>query len=281
MKFTKIPADTFNQIQLNAGILAESFDPATQTIDGIVAATSGGVNFTAVPSYTDYGDDIDNCPKNTKELKKLDSIDVKISGTAVTMTAEHAKKLIAAADVDELDATHIVPRKDLAEDDFEDLWWVGDYSSENNGDDAGFIAIHMMNTLSTGGFAIQSGDKAKGTFAFEYTAHASIAAQDVVPYELYIKEGGANPTPYVVLKKHVVTLTEGDSFTLRAAVLPADSVVTWTSADDNTAEVTSGGVITGIAAGSTIITATITVDGVDYDDTCTVIVEAAPEPSEP
>ena len=39
MKFTKIPADTFKQIQLNAGILVESFDPATQTIDGIIAAT--------------------------------------------------------------------------------------------------------------------------------------------------------------------------------------------------------------------------------------------------
>ncbi len=47
----------------------------------------------------------------------------------------------------------------------------------------------MMNALSTGGFQLQSGDNAKGQFAFEYTAHYSMAAPDTVPFELYIKAG--------------------------------------------------------------------------------------------
>lgn len=47
----------------------------------------------------------------------------------------------------------------------------------------------MMNSLSTAGFAIQTGDKVKGQFAFEYTAHYSMTAQDTVPFEVYVKAG--------------------------------------------------------------------------------------------
>ena len=49
----------------------------------------------------------------------------------------------------------------------------------------------MMNTLSTGGFQIQSTDRAKGKFNFEYTAHYSMDAQTVVPFEVYVKAGEA------------------------------------------------------------------------------------------
>ena len=75
MKFRKIPENTFKNIVLNAGVLLSSFTPATPTIEdtNILGATTGGINFTATPSFTDFGEDIDNCPKNMKELKKLDS----------------------------------------------------------------------------------------------------------------------------------------------------------------------------------------------------------------
>ena len=75
MKFTKIPSDAFQKLQINAGILTTDFTPATGTIGeaGQIGATTGGVNFTATPAYSDFGEDIDNCPKNMKELKKLDS----------------------------------------------------------------------------------------------------------------------------------------------------------------------------------------------------------------
>ena len=53
----------------------------------------------------------------------------------------------------------------------------------------GFIAIHMMNTLSTGGFSIQSENKSNSTFAFEFTAYYSIANQAQVPFEVYVKTG--------------------------------------------------------------------------------------------
>lgn len=191
MKYTQIPADTFKQIQLNAGILVENFVPATGTITNIIGATSGGVTFEAAPTYTDYGEDIDNCPKNTKELKRLDSWEAKLSGTFITVTAEMVARLIASADIDTADETHIVPRNDLSQDDFKDIWWVGDYSEKNGEKNGGFCAIHLLNGLSTGGFKIAATEKAKGTFDFEFTGHYSIDAQDTVPFEVYVKAGTA------------------------------------------------------------------------------------------
>ena len=191
MKFTQIPTNTFKELQLNAGILTSNFTPATGTVESntILGATSGGINFTATPSYTDLGDDIDNCPKNMMELKKLDSWEAKISGTFLTVNTTQAKSLLAAADVGSSDTTKVMPRNDVAPTDFDDIWWIGDYSDKNGATNGGYIAIHMMNALSTGGFQIQSGDKAKGQFAFEYTAHYSMNAADTVPFEIYIKAG--------------------------------------------------------------------------------------------
>ena len=193
MKFTQIPTDTFKQIQLNAGVIAKSFTPATGTLEAsdILGATSGGISFEATPTFTDYGEDIDNCPKNMKELKKLDSWEAKMSGTFVTLTADIAKTLIAAADADVDDAGHIVPRNDLADSDFSDLWWIGDYSDQNGDTNGGYCAIHLKNSLSTGGFKIQSTDKAKGTFSFEFTGHYSMTDPDSVPFEVYVKAGTA------------------------------------------------------------------------------------------
>jgi len=198
MKFTQIPNDTFQKLQLNAGILVKSFAPETGTITDIIGATSGGVSFTATPSFSDFGEDIDNAPKNTKELKKLDSWEVSMTGSFVTVDSASAKMLVGAGDtstVASTNVTKITPRNDVADADFTDIWWVGDYSDQNTDGGqnvtAGFIAIHMMNSLSTGGFALQTSDRAKGTFAFTFTGHYSISAQDTVPYELYVKQGTA------------------------------------------------------------------------------------------
>lgn len=272
MKFTQIPANTFQNLQMNAGILVSGFSPATGEVTGLLGATTGGVQFTDAVEYSDFGEDIDNCPKNTKELKHLDSHEVKMSGTFVTIDATQAKRLAGAADADSLDATHIIPRNDLLQTDFEDLWWIGDYSDVNTGANAGYLAIHLKNALNTGGFQIQSGDKAKGQFAFEFTGHYSINAQAEVPYEIYIKGSGAVETPSVLIDKKSVTIAVDGTDTLTATTIPAGATVTWTSSDTTTATV-SGGVVTAKAEGNCIITASITQDGVTYSDTCTVIVE--------
>lgn len=193
MKFTKIPSDAFQKLQINAGILTTDFTPATGTIGdaGQIGATTGGVNFTATPTYSDFGEDIDNCPKNMKELKKLDSWEVKMTGTFVNADTAIAKLLCGAADIGTSDTTKVTPRNDLSSADFDDIWLVGDYSDKNGETNGGFIAIKLLNALSTGGFQLQTADKAKGQFAFEFTGHYSMSAQDTVPFEIYIKAGTA------------------------------------------------------------------------------------------
>ena len=190
MKYTKIPETTFKNLQLNAGVLLSAFNPESATVanESIIGATTGGVNFTATPTFSDYGEDIDNCPKNMKELKKLDAWEINMSGTYITVDANAVKTLVGAADVS---GNKITPRNDLKLTDFTDVWWVGDYSDQNGETNGGFVAIHMMNTLSTGGFAIKSSDNGKGNFAFTYTAHYSISAQDTLPFEVYVKAGTA------------------------------------------------------------------------------------------
>lgn len=195
MKFTRIPETAFQSLQLNAGILLRDFTPGTGMVDeaDIMGATSGGVNFTATPTYSDFGEDIDNAPVNVLELKRLDSWEVTMSGTFVTVDTTLAKELIGAADIGGSDTTKVTPRNDLLETDFQDIWWVGDYSDKNGDTNGGYVAIHMLNGLSTGGFQLQSGNREKGQFAFEFTGHYSIDAQDTVPFEVYVKAGTAEP----------------------------------------------------------------------------------------
>lgn len=276
MKYTKIPADAFSKIQMNAGILVRDFNPTTGEATGLFGATTGGLQFTATPAFTDFGEDIDNCPKNMLELKKLDSWDVTMGGTFVTVDTATAKILVAAADIDSNDSGHIIPRRDLIAADFQDIWWIGDYSNVNTGENAGFCAVHLMNALNTGGFQIKSTDKGKGNFAFTFTGHVSMSAQDVVPFEIYIKEGGVEPQPSISLDKHVADINVDGTVTLVATTVPDDATVTWSSASESVATV-SDGVVTGEGEGNTIITASITVEGVTYDDTCTVVVTAVAE----
>ncbi len=182
LKYTKYPVNTFEKLVLNAGIMVDTFDPATETIGNILGATTGGFNFTATPSFLDFGEDIDNCPKNTKELMQTDDIEIQATGTLLTIDTAMVTRLAALADIDATDTKKVNFRRDLKQSDFQDVWIIADYG------EGGYIAIHMKNVLSTGGFAIQTTDKGKAQFAFTFRAHFSMDAQDEVPCEIYIGE---------------------------------------------------------------------------------------------
>ena len=275
LKFTQIPVDTFQKLQLNAGILVDGFNPATGVIGNILGATSGGITFQTNPTFSDWGEDVDNCPNNMKELKHLDGYDPQVSGDFLSVTAAVVKKMIGAADIDTNDGTHVVPRAQLESGDFHELWWIGDYSDKNTGSTAGFLAIKLLNALNTSGFQIKSEKNAKGKMSFEFHGHYSMDSQDTVPFEIYCKAGTTSTAPYITLDRHSETIKVGDKFTLGASVNPLGQTITWTSSATAKATVTSGGEVEGKATGTTIITASITVDSVTYTDTCTIIVEAA------
>lgn len=182
-RFTVIPADTFEQIQLDAGVMLKTFDPASPTAPlstNIITATTGGISISCVPTYSDMGEDVDNCPANMKELKHLDSWACSMATTALGTSPEMIKMALGAADLD--GTTKILPRRDLEQTDFSDLWWVGDRA------DGGLVAIKLKNALSTGGFTLQTSKNGKGQTSLELTGHVSMSAQDVVPMEFYSME---------------------------------------------------------------------------------------------
>lgn len=281
MKYTQIPVDTFQKLQMNAGILVDSFNPDTGEIGNLLGATTGGIQFATNPSFVDFGEDIDNCPNNTKELKRITAYDPQMSGTFLTASTTQAKRLVGAADIAAGDSKKIVPRGNLKTADFADLWWIGDYSEVNedgsgleSSRSAGFLAIHLLNALNTSGFQIQSTKQAKGQMSFEFHGHYSIDDIDRVPFEIYIKSGSDVVVPAIELTKHAIQVAIGSTKALHGTVTPANTTITWSSSDSTVASVSSG-TVTGVAAGTCIITAAITVDGVTYNDTCTVVVPAA------
>lgn len=198
MQYTKVPADTFKQLVFNAGIIVSGsgFTPSTGTVTAanILYATSGGMQFNSNPTYRNDGEGMDNVPENTYQLMHLQSFDPTLSGTALTVTPEIAKKHVGAADIDASNAAHIVPRSDLTAADFEDIWFIADYSDKNTGNSAGFVAIHIMHALNTAGFQLQTGKDEKGQLAFEYHGHYDITDMDTIPFEIYVKSG-TTPTP--------------------------------------------------------------------------------------
>lgn len=191
MKYTKVSSEVFKHIQLGAGVVTSTFDISSGSVTDadIIGETSGGVNFKDEVEYSDFGEDIDNMPTNTKELKRIDARTATMSGTFISITPTLAKRLMAAADVT---GNKITPRMTLVDADFADAWWIGDYSDVNTGETAGYIAIHLINTINTNGFEIQSSNDGKGTFPFEFTAHFSLSAPDTVPYEVYVSVGTAS-----------------------------------------------------------------------------------------
>ena len=274
MKFTTVATDAFQKFQLNAGILLTDFDPTDPVVDRstIFAATSGGASFTVSPEFVDFGEDVDNVPANTMELKVLQSVTATMSGTLKTVDTSVTKRLMAAADIGP--NGKLTPRADLVSGDFFDLWWVGDYSNVNTGDGAGFMAIKLVNALSTGGFSLQPNDKGKGDFAFEFTGHYTIDDMSVLPYEIYIQAGnedaGEEPdTTLAALSITGVTLSptfSATTTTYTASTTATSNVINATATDATNATVVirngSTTVTSGNAAtwetGSNTVTVTVT-----------------------
>ena len=190
MKFTVIPESTFDELQLDAGVLLSTFDPenpAEPNDEDIICATTGGINVSCVPTFSDLGEDVDNCPNGMMELKHLDSWECTMSFTALGTSPEMIRLALGCADVTALTGK-IVPRRDLEQTDFADIWWVGDKAN------GGLVAVKLKNALSTGGFVLQTTKNAKGQVTVTLTGHVSIESQSTMPMEFYSLDGAGGAT---------------------------------------------------------------------------------------
>ena len=80
-------------------------------------------------------------------------------------------------------------------------------------------------------------------------------------------------TPHVSIQETTASVAVSGTVKLTIdSIYPANSTVTWTSGTQAKATVDSDGTVHGVAAGSSVITASITVGGTTYTDTCTVTV---------
>jgi hypothetical protein len=202
-KFTVMPQNTFESLQLDAGVILKRFNPANPIApadEDIVCATTGGINVSCVPTYSDLGEDVDNCPVNMKELKHLDSWECKVSFTSLGTSAEGIRLALGAADINATTGA-IKPRRDLKQSDFTDLWWVGDRA------DGGLVAVQIKNALATAGFTLQTTKSGKGTTSVELTGHVSINAQEEMPMAFYSQDPSEITTYYVSQTLSHVTST--------------------------------------------------------------------------
>ena len=277
--FTVIPESTFEELQLDAGVLLNTFNPASPAApadSAIICATTGGINASCVPTYSDLGEDVDNCPNNTKELKHLDSWECKLSFTSLGTSPENIRLALGAADVTAASGM-ITPRRNLTQTDFADLWWVGDRA------DGGFVAIQLKNALSTGGFTLQTTKNGKGQVTVELTGHVSINAQNTMPMVFYSIDGdglatlrltsfgGASGKTAITMSGYTPSGTESLKYKLGSAPVSVayDDVLSsgwtaWNGTDEITATtgqyITVAVVVTASnkarAAGSVMVTAT-------------------------
>lgn len=195
-KFTQIRKDAFEQIQADTGVLLKNFDPETATFqnEDIITTTSGGITINCTPTYSDWGEDIDNVPNDMKEFKHLDSWECTIETTAIDTSPEMIRLALGSADID---GSEITPRASLKQTDFTDLWWVGDKIS------GGLVACKILNALSTSGLSLKTGKNEKGQMSITLTGHVSINNQGVMPMKFISTDVPTeNDTETVSLNKY-------------------------------------------------------------------------------
>lgn len=189
-KYTQIPQDTFDALQLDAGILLYNFNIAEATAGksagftdaDFICATTGGITAECSAEYSDLAEDVDNAPVNMKEFLHLDGWTCTLGFTSLSNDIDGIKLALGAADVDK-NAHKVTPRRDVKQSDFTDVWWVGDKAN------GGFVAIHLINALSSEGFSLKTEKAGKGQTDVTLTGYVSLAEQNKVPMEFYSIDG--------------------------------------------------------------------------------------------
>lgn len=178
-KFYAIPQDTFESMELEAGMLLKKLNIETMeepADEDIICATTGGITINITPTFVDNGSDVDNCPNNMMELKDVTGWDCSIQITALGTSPEMIRRSLGVADIN---GNEITPRNYIKLTDFQDIYWAGDKAN------GGAVVAHLFNALSTAGLSLKTSKGGKGQTSVTFTGHVSIKQQDVVPIKFY------------------------------------------------------------------------------------------------
>lgn len=189
-----IRVETFQNLQLNAGIFIKNLDTATPTDsaalkeaiadeieDGanILGATRGGGNFVA--TRTIRTPEVDGMRYPFKGSDFVDQIDANINTTLVEVTPANVVACLgsATATTNGKKTTIKMHTAIRSTDYINNLCWVGDLA------DGRLVCIKLLNALNTADFSLNFTDKGEGTLAAEFHARqASVADYDEAPFEI-------------------------------------------------------------------------------------------------
>ena len=202
---TALRADTFNNLQLNAGIVIKNLvytgtgaptDAATlkTLIAGIVSgsagstgkgdllgATRGGGTFTVTREMRTP--EIDGMRYGFKGSDFVDSTDAYLSTTLLEVTADNIKALLGSGtSTTSGKITTIKMNTAISTSDYlTNICWVGDISGGQ------MALICLKNAMNTADFTLTYTDKGEGTLAAEFHARqAAVDDYDEAPFEVLI-----------------------------------------------------------------------------------------------
>lgn len=198
---TSLRPETFENLQLNAGVFLVNFDASTFTDaatledgilaaleqgDSILGATIGGGTFNATPSIRTIEADGMRYPVIGSTVN--DMWTVKLNTTLKEVTPANFQRALISCDMDtsKENVTVLTVRTDIEEKDYiPKLSWVGDTSK-------GFVMIELDNALNLAGASFTFTDKGEGTIPVEFQAHVSELDQmDKAPFRVYFFDEAA------------------------------------------------------------------------------------------
>lgn len=178
---------TIVNLQLNAGVLLTKYKKGTDIEeDDIIGATRGGGSFTAVPTVHQAA--IDGAPTYTKGLERVDDWVITLNATMVELNDDAVSRALGVGVVktggDTADTVFTVKRT-VNDEDYKDLYWVGDLSNGQN------VVIKIKNALNTSGLNLTFSDRGEGTYALALIGHFTTEDLDTAPFELTIERATA------------------------------------------------------------------------------------------
>lgn len=195
---TALRSDTFNKLQLNAGILLKNLtyssvtDSAalktaianivsggTSPIGTMIGATRGGGTFTVTRELRTP--EIDGMRYGFKGSDFVDSADAYISTTLVEVTPDNITDLLGSGKKTTSGKVTTIKMDTAidAADYLTNICWVGDLA------DGQMVLICLKNAINTADFTFTYTDKGEGTLAVEFHARqATVSDYDEAPFEV-------------------------------------------------------------------------------------------------
>lgn len=197
---TGLRAETFEKLQLNAGVFLANFDYSTATDmatlkeliataieggTGVLGATRGGGSFECTPETRTIEADGMRYPFKGSTVN--DMWTVKLKTTLLETTPENFAHALMCADVEtEGGKTTVRVRTSIEDKDYiPSVCWIGDTSK-------GYVLIKLDNAMNLTGATFTFTDKGEGTLPVEFQAHsASLEDQEYAPFEIVFFETAA------------------------------------------------------------------------------------------